>query len=149
MQLEQVDKAARRFVYRCGGGYSCLGFDYLDEQGRAIAAWLGATWAERRGTKKAYRRYGDMVEQARKRWERTGARCPVSLCPQLRGLEGVRVEVVDCYGDRRRFIVGRSTGFIPCHLALCRRNALSGPAVSGQPFRSVKALERVHTGRDL
>lgn len=32
----------------------------------------------------------------------TGTRCPADLTPQLKGLEGKRVEVVDGGGERRR-----------------------------------------------
>jgi hypothetical protein len=47
------------------------------------------------------------------------------LSPQLVGLEGWRVEVT--IGDtKRRFIVGRSTGWRPCHLEVSRRSAYGG-----------------------
>ena len=40
------------------------------------------------------------------------------LTPQLVGLEGWRVEVETTYGEVRRFNVGRSTGWQPCHIEL-------------------------------
>jgi hypothetical protein len=66
-----------------------------------------------------------------------------SLTPQLVGLEGWRVEVVDKWGEKRRFIVGRSTGWKPCHLEISRRTSLGGSAVMGAPFQSVRQLNRV------
>lgn len=48
------------------------------------------------------------------------------LSPQLIGLEGWRVEVLTTYGEKRRFIVGKSTGWRPCHLELSRRGSTSG-----------------------
>jgi hypothetical protein len=61
------------------------------------------------------------------------------LTPQLTGLEGWRVEVLDNYGQTRRFIVGRSTGWRPCHLEISRRSAYGGPAASSS-YQSVRKL---------
>ncbi len=64
------------------------------------------------------------------------------LTAQLVGLEGYRVEVVDVIGHRRRFIVGRSTGWRPCHLEIKRRDSSGG--MSADPkYASVRAIERV------
>ncbi len=51
-----------------------------------------------------------------------------ALSPQLKGLEGYRVEVVTDYEETRRFIVGMSTGWRPCHLEISRRNSFGGGA---------------------
>lgn len=49
------------------------------------------------------------------------------LTPQLIGLEGWRVEVTtDGGGTKWRFIVGKSTGWRPCHLEISRRGARGG-----------------------
>ncbi|WP_157698714.1 hypothetical protein [Geobacter sp. DSM 9736] len=72
--------------------------------------------------------------------QQTGYRSKAELTPQLIGLEGKRVEVVDCYGGKRRFWVGRSTGWIPCHLEIDTRRSSGGPAVTGAPFRSVRVF---------
>lgn len=66
-----------------------------------------------------------------------------ALTAQLVGLEGWRVEVVTCDGETKRFIVGTSTGWKPCHLAISRRSALGGYPVDGAPFQSVKRLYKV------
>lgn len=51
------------------------------------------------------------------------------LTPQLIGLEGWRVEVMTVEGNVRRFIVGKSTGWRPCHLEIHnRRSHGGGPA---------------------
>ena len=126
-----------------GGGYSCLGFDVCQKRSDAIAEWLGVPkTGATPGTIHAYNAYQSFVEECRLRFARTGERCPVELTPQLVGLEGKRVEVVDCYGERRRFIVGRSTGWIPCHLEIVGRNSSGGPAVYGAPFQSVRVVGR-------
>ena len=76
--------------------------------------------------------------------QREECRDLAGLSPQLVGLEGWRVEVVDDYGEAperfpRRFIVGRSTGWRPCHLEIARRNSTGGRAAWMQ-YRSVRKL---------
>lgn len=66
-----------------------------------------------------------------------------SLTPQLVGLEGWRVEVVTTYDETRRFIVGKSTGWVPCHLEIARRDSHGGPAASKE-YKSVRTLYKVH-----
>jgi hypothetical protein len=48
------------------------------------------------------------------------------LSPQLLGLEGCRVEVVDVHGEKRRFWVGKSTGWAPRHLEVATTRSLGG-----------------------
>ena len=62
-----------------------------------------------------------------------------SLSPQLAPYEGARVEVVDMRGRTRRFIVGRSTGWKPCHLEIARRNSVGGIPADKQ-YQSVRYL---------
>jgi hypothetical protein len=66
-----------------------------------------------------------------------------SLTQELVGLEGYRVEVVDSHGEKRRFIVGRSTGWQPIHIELSKRTSSGGIGVMGAPFKSVRKLYRV------
>jgi len=65
-----------------------------------------------------------------------------SLTPQLKGLEGWRVEVIDREGNRRRFIVGRSMGHTPIHLEMKTRRSLGGDAAECK-YEKVEALHRV------
>lgn len=65
------------------------------------------------------------------------------LTPQLVGLEGWRVEVIDADGCKpRRFIVGKSMDWRPRHLEL-----LTVRSIGGEPARmyyvSVRKLERI------
>ena len=64
------------------------------------------------------------------------------LSPQLKGLEGWRVEVVDKFDERRRFIVGRSTGWRPCHLEVKTRRSFGGGAADRE-YKSVRRIEKV------
>ena len=68
-------------------------------------------------------------------------RCEIELTPALVGLEGKRVEVVDKYGETRRFIVGKSTGWMPCHLEIKTVRSSGGGCVTGTPFKSVRVLK--------
>ena len=61
--------------------------------------------------------------------------------PQLRGLEGWRVEVVDRYGQTRRFIVGRNLRSAPMqiHLEIPRVDSSGGPQADSE-YQSVRRL---------
>jgi hypothetical protein len=118
-----------------------LGFDVCEERTHALAAELGvASFPHRKGTRRAYEAYERLVEIARQRTLATGWRSESELTPEFMGLEGKRVEIVDCWGQKRRFYVGKSTGFIPVHLEIARRDSTGGPAVMGAPFVSVRVL---------
>jgi hypothetical protein len=135
----KVNKRDKLFVIPCGGGFSCLGFEVLDRKARALAAELGAPWAERIGTLKAYKKYNTLQNLARKIHQETGRRFDCELSRQLMGLEGRRVEVMTMYGEIRRFTVGKSTGFIPCHLEVCRASASGGPAAEKE-YKTVRVV---------
>ena len=142
-----VNTEHRLYTIPCGNGYSCLGFDVLMDRHNAVAAWLRSEGRPARdlpakslGTLRAYSEYSALKDRAAAYCRRTAKRCPIELTPQLIGLEGRRVEVVDCDGQRRRFQVGKSTGWMPCHLEIARRNSGGGPAVMGAPFQSVRVV---------
>lgn len=71
--------------------------------------------------------------------ERKAARDLSGLTPQLIGLEGYRVEVETVYGEKRRFIVGRSTGWRPCHIELANMRSNGGGSAERE-YRSVRKL---------
>jgi hypothetical protein len=135
------------YVIPCGDGYSCLGFDVLLTRYGAIAEWLRKEGLqqddlppESRGSMRAYTAYRTLLNWAGAYCQRNKLRCPAELTPQLTGLEGKRVEVVDRHGERRRFLVGKSTGWLPIHLEIARRDSSGGPAVTGAPFQSVRIV---------
>lgn len=74
--------------------------------------------------------------------EKAAVRDLSGLTPALVGLERHRVEVVDRFGERRRFIVGRSTGWQPCHLEVKTRRSMGGMAAD-KVYKSVRDLGRV------
>ncbi len=143
MEDRKVTLSAEQALYviPAATGYSCLGFDVCIERARRLAVELGQPApAAERGTMAAYDEYQRLVRIAWDRNRETGWRSESELVPELIGLEGKRVEVVDKYGETRRFYVGKSTGFIPCHLEIARRNSHGGPAVMGTPFKSVRVV---------
>jgi hypothetical protein len=143
----KINDEQELYVIPCGNGFTCLGFDVLLQRANAVAAWLNengtpavAIDASLRGTLDAYGKYKALMEAGQSLNLRTGKRCPAELTAQLIGFERKRVEVVDRHDNRRRFIVGKSMGWMPCHLEIARSNSSGGPAVMGAPFKSVRVV---------
>jgi len=74
--------------------------------------------------------------------ERNAAQDLSGLSPQLVGLEGYRVEVEDNLGKVRRFIVGRSSGWRPCHITLRTVRSRAGHPAD-RHFNRVTVIRRV------
>lgn len=137
--LVRIDVENRLFVLaERGGGYTCLGFDVCAQWTRDYATTLERPDLMPRhiGTVDAYRAYRVALDELRK----SGKRCELQLTPQLVGLERKRVEVIDKYGEKRRFYVGKSTGFVPVHLEIKRKDSRGGDPVTGAPFKSIKIV---------
>ena len=117
------------YVVKCGGGCSTISFAHAERLRQAVMAWIGeAADPMETGTEAHYAAYREAMRRGREHAQRTGARCPAELTPQLVGLEGRRVEVTERDGRRRRFHVGRSTGWMPVHLEIATRRSSGGPA---------------------
>ena len=71
--------------------------------------------------------------------ERAKLRDLSGLSPQLQGLERARVEVVTTYGEKRRFWVGRSTGWKPCHLEIKTTRSMGGD-MAERNYQSVRVI---------
>jgi hypothetical protein len=144
MTLHSINTEQRLYVMPSGSGYSCLGFEVAQRKARAVAEWIGRPEmvTATPGTADAFAEYETIMEAGAEHAVATKTKCPAELTPQLVGLEGCRVEVVDAYDERRRFWVGRSTGWMPAHLEIARADSISGPAVSGAPFKSVAVVRR-------
>jgi hypothetical protein len=142
MKLHSINSESRLYVMPCGDGYSCYGFDVLDRIARGVAKWANVRApAAEPGTREHFEHCADILDYGARYAEKTRTRCNAELCAQLVGLEGRRVEVVDCYGERRRFKVGKSTGWLPIHLELASERSSGGIGAMGAPFKSVRVIK--------
>ncbi|QGF21029.1 DNA A-C-terminal domain containing protein [Pectobacterium phage MA12] len=146
MKLNSINKDQRIYVINNGANsVSCYGFDNLNNMAVTLLGWMNAcgvdittfTIPSRVGTKKHFIACDAVICAARHHAVSTQTRCDAFLSDQLVGKEGDRVEVVDATGMKRRFYVGRSTGWMPSHLEIATRRSYGGVAVFGSPFRSV------------
>ena len=136
------------YVISSEEGVSTLGFHVCDRWSAALCGFLLGLDARIRlpapadiGTLEHYARYRELCRLAQEQCRERGRFCPILLEPQLVGLEGKKVEVKDRYGDTRRFVVGRSSGWMPVHIELERARDIGGPPVMGTPFQKVRVLE--------
>lgn len=145
----KIDAEQRLYVIPCRNGFTCLGFDVARKRVQEVAAWLkkpSLLPREKIGTAEAYAEYAGVMAVGEEHSRMTGTCCPVELSPQLVGLEGWRVEVTK-HGQIRRFIVGKSCGWMPCHLEIAKANSSGGPAAA-MHYDSVRKLERVHLAKN-
>lgn len=141
MKLNSINIEQRLYVIDCGKGYSCYGFSVLDHKARAVAQWANLDPPPAPlGTVAHFEACSRIMRAGADHAAETASRCPADLTPQLIGLEGRRVEVTDSHGERRRFKVGRSTGWLPCHLQLANARSSGGIGVMGAPFESVRVV---------
>ena len=110
-----------------GGAVSCLGWRNAADRTTAIANELSRPdllpTAEALGTLEGWEQYIRALHVA----EYCGRSLACNLTPQLIGLERRRVEVRSHSGETRRFWVGKSMGWIPCHIEVHNRRSLGGP----------------------
>ncbi len=145
MKLYKIDEAQRLYVLHEGRGFSCLGFDVIDRRARAMAeevikrgegtienmrVWLAllddtANYAK--GTPEHYAVCANIYDYAQINASVFG-QLSCGLHPALVGYEGKRITCL-LNGERKRFNVGRSTGWVPCHLAVHNRRSRGGDAI--------------------
>ena len=142
MKNVTINKQSKLFVIPCGkNGYSCLGFEVLEKRFKALSDEIGyKPVSKMKGTILRYNEYQSLIEFCRKKNIATGWKSNSELIPEFIGKEGKRVEVVTSYGEINRFIIGRSTGFIPCHLEIKKVNSTGGGSVCGYPFKRITFL---------
>lgn len=130
MELHSINEPARLYVMPCGGGFSCYGFDVLDRKARAVAAWAKvAPPLATIGTRGHFEQCAAILDHGARYAAETGTRCDAELTRELIGLERRRVEVTEPDGTRRRFWIGKSTGWIPCHLEIKTTRSTGGGRV--------------------
>lgn len=130
MQEITINETQRLFVIPCGNGYTCMGFEYLDQMNKAIRNELAmALPSAPIGTIEQYREYERAADMAKSYFEKHNRQMSCGLHPRLKGLEGYRIECTR-YGEKVRFWVGKSTGWIPSHLAIHNSRSRGGDAIS-------------------
>lgn len=157
MKLHSINAAQRLYVIESGPGFSCYGFDVLDRKARTVAAWISREGFQPRindiydfkrvagfnpgepGTAEHFAACDAMLSRGAEFAAQTGKRCDAELVPALRGLEGKRVEC-EHYGERVRFYVGKSTGWMPVHLIIRTRRSSGGEALSADSVRDVRVI---------
>lgn len=141
MKLLSINKESQMYTFEESSGFSCMGFQVAFDRVQRLADELDmpSLKTNRIGTIQVISRYIELIKLARKRYDETGRRADCDLSPQLIGKEGRRVEVVTTYNEIRRFWVGCSTGFIPCHLEISKSNSSGGPAAEYE-YKSVKVV---------
>ena len=140
--LKGINRDMRLYLIPSGSGFSCYGFDVLHKRTAAYAKWAARddlAPPPRKGTVKAWKAYQAASAAALAKYQATGERCPIELEPRLIGLEGKRVEVTSRDG-RRRFYVGKSTGWTPCHLEIHNSRSLGGGAVYLAPDDQIAVI---------
>jgi len=134
-----ANKEQELYVIPSGSGFSCLGFDVLLERLRALSEELHLPIDNPiRGSIEAYEQYQKVVEMARVKHNQTGWKSKSELYAPFIGHEGKRVEVEYAWGEKERFYIGKSTGFIPCHLMIKQNNSTGGGAVLSGSIKSFK-----------
>ena len=137
-----VNAEQRLYVIPCGKGYTCLGFDVCERKSAAVAKWCGITERDfvPLGTLEHYAEHSLIMAIGAEYARRTGERCPADLESRFVGLEGKRVQVTDIDGNRRRFYVGKSMGWMPCHLEIKTRRSIAGGATYLSPTDTVQVV---------
>jgi hypothetical protein len=141
--LVKINKEQKLYVIPCGNGYSCYGFEVLKNKLNKLAKEYNREdlSVKRLGTIKTYNNYLKVIKIAEKRFKTENYRSKSELIPEFIGKEGKRVEVITIYGKKQRYIIGKSSGFIPCHLEIKQRNSSGGGSVIGYPFKSITFLD--------
>jgi hypothetical protein len=140
--LDSINHEQKLYILKCGDGFSCLGFENAEKKRATVQAWLGSPPIEAPalGTPEHFAAYEQAMKDGANFAAKTGQRCLLELSPLLVGLEGKRVEVTTPSGEKSRFYVGRSTGWMPCHLEIKTRRATGGGAVYVPEGSSVRVL---------
>lgn len=142
MNKVKINKEQQVYVIPAGKGFSCLGFDVCIDKGKLLAKELGVPFSPRRGSLKAYNEYSALIDMAREKYQKTGWRSQSELYAPFIGHEGERVEVEYTDGSKERFYIGRSTGWVPCHLVIKKSNSMGGGAVLNSLIKSFKFVTK-------
>lgn len=144
-----INKEQKLYVIPCGDdGYTTLGFANAHQQSVAVCLWLHSMGQPCKvpdkslvGTLAGYKQYADVMALGEKTSQRTGRKCEIGLHPKLKGKEGKRLAIVYPGGEERYFRVGRSTGWLPCHLYV------EGDSDGGEAISPSEEFEILHQSK--
>jgi hypothetical protein len=101
--------------------------------------WLYSAGEYPPGTADHFQICNNILDRASVHCSVFGDRCLAELVPTLVGLEGKRVEA-DYFGERIRFWVGRSTGWLPVHLRIHSKRSRHGEALVSEHVANVRVI---------
>lgn len=154
MQLYRIDEEHQLYYIKEGEGVTGYGFDNLDRTARRVENWIetetdsseervsARLWLDRMpevGTIQHFEHCNAIMNMGSEFNRRTGKRCNADLVPVLVGLEGKRVECL-YFGERIRFIVGKSTGWMPVHLRIAKRTSTGGDGLVAGEVKDVRII---------
>lgn len=140
--LHSIDAAQRLYVLSCGAGFTCLGFDVAEARRVAALRWLKLPVPhEPKGTPQAFAAYAEAMAKGAAHHAATGKRCDHELTLELVGREGKRVEMRAPGQAPHRFYVGRSSGWMPVHLEIARRDSSGGESVYMPDGATIRTIE--------
>lgn len=126
----QKNDRQRFFIIPEGDGYSCLGFDVCERKRIAVLKWLGIEAdSVPLGSFQQFASYRIAMRRGAAYAKQTGQRCPAELIPEFIGREHERVEITTPDGERSEFYIGKSSGWMPCHIEIKTRRSDGGAQV--------------------
>lgn len=138
-----INQDQELYVIPSGNGFSCLGFDVVIRKIKALGEELHLPYNNLvRGSMETYNTYLNVIEIALEKHQATGWRSKSELYSPFIGNEGKRVEVEYNNGEKERFYIGKSMGFIPCHIKIKKSNSIGGEAVYFNSIKSFKFIDK-------
>jgi hypothetical protein len=139
--LHSINKEQGLFTFKNGKYFSCLGFEVVINKAKRLSEELGIDCPNfRKGSKESLKFYYKMLKIASQKHEKTGWRSNSELYKPFIGHEGKRVEVEYTWGEKERFYIGKSMGFIPCHIMVKQSNSTGGPSVFNDSIKNFRFL---------
>lgn len=142
-----IDVAQGLYVIPCGDGYSCLGFEVCEKRRRRLAEELRGRGVkppsgDEIGSMGNYDAHKETSDLAYSYHKETGYRFTCELHPKLVGREHISVQITRPDGSKSRFRVGKSTGWVPCHLACSNVRSIGGDPIEADEEFSVSIVKR-------
>ena len=131
------------YVVECADGYSTYSYKFIEKRTKGVAEWLKLPVPTHPlGSKEALAAYKELMEKGESHHRFTGKRCLAELIVELIPYEGKRVEVTYPENEGKvRFIVGKSTGWLPCHLEIKTKRSNGGVSVYWPKGSTVKLVK--------